>query len=195
VHLIGIVCPGIVEDGERRLVPEDGSTDGAALQRRCLRCSERTPVVWDTLIGESPGAPAALVEDQELLRLAGLSSQERLAYWLGEFDRCLRCYACRQACPMCNCPTCLFERDDSLWLGMGAGLNEKRAFHLGRAYHLAGRCIGCDECERVCPMNIPISHLNRMLAREVEAAFGFRAGLAPVPGPLVTVLDRGEGRP
>jgi ferredoxin len=96
---------------------------------------------------------------------------------------------------MCNCPTCLFERDDSLWLGMGAGLNEKRAFHLGRAYHLAGRCIGCDECERVCPMNIPISHLNRMLAREVEAAFGFRAGLAPVPGPLVTVLDRGEGRP
>jgi ferredoxin len=78
---------------------------------------------------------------------------------------------------------------------MGIGLSEKRAFHLGRAYHLAGRCVGCDECERVCPVGIPISHLNRMLAREVESAFGYRAGLAPVPGPLVTVLDRGEGKP
>jgi ferredoxin len=195
VHLIGIVCPGIVEGGERQVVPEDAPGDGATLQRRCLRCSERTPFVWDTLIGEGSGTAAALEDDQELLRLAGLTPQERLTYWLGEFDRCLRCYACRQACPMCNCPTCLFERDDSLWLGMGSGLNEKRAFHLGRAYHLAGRCIGCDECERVCPMNIPISHLNRMLAQEVEAAFGYRAGLAPVPGPLVTVLDRGEGQP
>jgi len=78
-----------------------------------------------------------------------------MEFWLSQFDRCIRCYACRQACPMCDCPTCLYERDDSTWVGMGIGVNEKRTFHLGRAYHLAGRCIGCNECERVCPVDIP----------------------------------------
>ena len=29
--------------------------------------------------------------------------EERLAYWEKEFDRCIRCYACRNACPMCVC--------------------------------------------------------------------------------------------
>jgi hypothetical protein len=38
-------------------------------------------------------------------------------------------------------------------------------------------------------MNIPISLLNRMLAKEVEALFGHRAGLAPIPPPFVTVLS------
>ena len=94
---------------------------------------------------------------------------------------------------MCNCPTCLYERDDSLWVGMRIGLDEKRAFHLGRAYHLAGRCVGCDECERVCPMNIPISLFNRKLAQEVGAAFGHRAGLAVALSPLLTVLGGEEG--
>ena len=95
---------------------------------------------------------------------------------------------------MCDCPTCLYERDDSLWTGMGIGLNEKRAFHLGRAYHLAGRCIGCNECERVCPMEIPISLLNMRLAQEVQAAFGHQAGLQVAPSPFVTILGRLESK-
>ena len=78
---------------------------------------------------------------------------------------------------------------------MGIGVNEKRTFHLGRAYHLAGRCVGCNECERVCPMNIPIGYLNQKLAQELESSLGFRAGLAPVRSPVVTVLagDYKEG--
>jgi ferredoxin len=194
VHIIGVICPGIQEGAGLQAIPEEALTGGAALQARCKRCMDRTPVVYDTLIGD-PFTPPTFAGEDPLDGLSGLGPEERLAYWLEQFDRCLRCYACRQACPMCHCPTCLFERDDSTWLGMGIGLSEKRAFHLGRAYHLAGRCIGCDECERVCPVKIPISHLNRMLAREIENAFGYRAGLAPVPGPLVTVLDRGEGQP
>jgi Na+-translocating ferredoxin:NAD+ oxidoreductase RnfC subunit len=122
-----------------------------------------------------------------------MTPSERAEFWLSQFDRCIRCYACRQACPMCDCPTCLYERDDSLWVGMGIGLNEKRTFHLGRAFHLAGRCVGCNECERVCPMDIPISLLNRRLAQEVEAAFGHRAGMAPVAAPFVTVLSNPGG--
>jgi ferredoxin len=76
---------------------------------------------------------------------------------------------------------------------MDIEVNEKRAFHLGRAYHLAGRCIGCDECERVCPVGIPISLLNRMLADEMAASFDHHAGYTIAPSPFITILGGEEG--
>ena len=209
VHAIGVVCPGVnkpvvnrqwsVIDGQS---PSDARvgvvSDPPSLQSRCQACSERVPVVYDTLTGGAeqiaiPNSQSYSFQD-EVSRLQAATPAERMEFWLSQFDRCLRCYACRQACPLCNCPTCLYERDDSLWVGMGIGVNEKRTFHLGRAYHLAGRCIGCDECERVCPVDIPISLLNRLLAQEVERAFGHRAGYAVAPTPFVTVLAGEEAQ-
>jgi coenzyme F420-reducing hydrogenase delta subunit/NAD-dependent dihydropyrimidine dehydrogenase PreA subunit len=177
VHAIGVVCDGI-------------RAENGALQARCAGCEERVPLVYDTLIGDPATATAQNSSPvvPGILKLDESSPSERMEFWLSQFDRCIRCYACRQACPMCDCPTCLYERDDSLWVGMGIGVNEKRTFHLGRAYHLAGRCIGCNECERVCPMDIPVSYLNQKLAQEIEQTLGFRAGLAPVASPIVTVL-------
>ncbi|MEW6093603.1 MAG: hydrogenase iron-sulfur subunit [Chloroflexota bacterium] len=175
IHVIGVTCDGLRD--------ADGNT-----QTRCTACQDRVPLVYDTLIGEPPalsGSRCPVPKDPvEALPLA-----ERMEFWLSEFDRCIRCYACRQACPMCNCPTCLYERDDSIWVGLGIRLNEKRTFHLGRAWHHAGRCIGCNECERACPMKIPISLLNRKLAGEIEKAFGHRAGYTVAPSPIVTILS------
>jgi coenzyme F420-reducing hydrogenase delta subunit/ferredoxin len=174
LQIIGVTCDGVRD--------EQGG-----LQERCRYCSERTPVLYDTLIGEAPTTLQA-VADAPVSRIEKLGAAERMEFWLSQFDRCIRCYACRQACPMCNCPTCLYERDDSTWIGLGIGLNEKRTFHLGRAYHLAGRCIGCNECERACPMDIPISLLNQKLADEIEKSFGHRAGRTMALSPIVTVL-------
>jgi coenzyme F420-reducing hydrogenase delta subunit/ferredoxin len=183
VYVIGVTCEGVRD--------KKGNT-----QVRCIACQERKPVVYDSLIGGEPSGaisrptgPAGEIKSE----LEDASPAGRMEFWLSQFDRCLRCYACRQACPLCNCPTCLFERDDSTWVGMGIGMNEKRTFHLGRAYHLAGRCVGCNECEQACPVNIPISLLNQKLAQEVEKTFGFQAGLAVTPSPIVTVLS-GEYR-
>jgi Na+-translocating ferredoxin:NAD+ oxidoreductase RnfC subunit len=175
VHAIGVACEGIRD--------RNGS-----LQTKCAACTERLPVVYDTLVGEAIKVEARRQSNQASDQLDGLAPAERMEYWLSQFDRCIRCYACRQVCPMCNCPTCLYERDDSTWVGMGIGMNEKRTFHLGRAYHLAGRCVGCNECERVCPMEIPLSLLNLKLAQEVEKTFGHRTGLTATPSPIVTVL-------
>jgi ferredoxin len=119
---------------------------------------------------------------------------ERLAFWLREFDRCIRCYACRQVCPGCYCTTCMFERDDGLWVDIGIEVPQKHLFHLGRALHLAGRCVECDECERVCPMALPLSLLNRCLVREVEALYGHQAGREEVLTPLLFELGE-EGSP
>jgi ferredoxin len=72
---------------------------------------------------------------------------------------------------------------------MGIRLNEKRTFHLLRAYHLTGRCVGCNECERACPMEIPIGLLNHKMAMVMEESFGFRAGVSVATSPIVTVLS------
>ena len=181
LHVIGVACDGIQEGAGF------GKTNGN-YQTRCRTCDERIPIVYDTLIGQPVNHPITQSPNHRISHLDSLTPSERMEFWLSQFDRCIRCYACRQACPTCDCPTCLYERDDSLWVGMNIAINEKRAFHLGRAYHLAGRCVGCDECERVCPMDIPISLLNRKLALEVEAAFGYRAGLTVAPSPITTPL-------
>jgi formate dehydrogenase subunit beta len=194
VYVIGVTCDGIVNgagfsstsSGDRAAESSEGE-----LQARCLRCDERVPVVYDLLIGEPPEVN---VNDDyaDVAELEAMTPAERVAFWLRQYDRCIRCYACRQVCPGCYCNVCMFERDDSLWVGIAAEIKEKEAFHLGRAYHLAARCIECNECERVCPMELPLSLLNRKLAKEVYELFGYRAGMEPVKGPLLTMFDEGQ---
>jgi ferredoxin len=181
VYLIGLTCDGVEgENGE--------------LAARCARCTDRVPVVYDVLLGEPPEVTPVEDDWADLARVEEMAPAERLAFWLREFDRCIRCYACRQVCPGCYCTTCMFERDDGLWVDIGIELPGKYVFHLGRALHLAGRCVECDECERVCPMGLPLSLLNRCLVREVEALYGHRAGREEALTPLLFELDE-EGSP
>jgi len=183
VYALGVACDGI------------RSADGN-MQTHCVTCQESVPIVCDALISGDTSSHIQRLSSyngKEIVALQAAPPAERMEFWLEQFDRCIRCYACRQACPLCNCPECLYERDESTFIGLGIRLTEKRTFHLGRAYHLAGRCVGCNECERACPMNIPISLLNQRLADEIESAFDFRAGLAVAPSPIVTILS-GEYR-
>jgi formate dehydrogenase subunit beta len=190
VYVIGVTCEGILKGagfGKQSEIRNPKSE----IQDRCLRCNERVPVVYDVLIGEPPQID---IQDDfaDVAKLEAMTPVERVAFWLKQYDRCIRCYACRQVCPGCYCNVCMFERDDSLWVGIATGVKEKEFFHLGRAYHLAARCVECNECERVCPMELPLSLLNRKLAKEVRELFQFRAGVEPVKAPLLTMLAEGE---
>lgn len=181
IFVIGVACEGMRDErGERAI--------------RCTRCGERVPVVYDVLLGEPPEVTPVQDDYADLSTVEGMPSAERLAFWLGEFDRCIRCYACRQVCPGCYCTTCMFERDDGLWVDIGIEVPQKHIFHLGRALHLAGRCVECDQCEQVCPMGLPLSLLNRRLAREVEELYGHRAGREVALAPLLFELGE-EGSP
>ena len=181
IHIIGVSCEGIQEGAGY------GKANGQH-QKRCLSCGDRVPIIYDILVGDSPIVEGVQPANLAIERLEAMSTAQRMEFWLSQFDRCIRCYACRQACSICDCPTCLYESDDSLWVGMNIEINEKRTFHLGRAYHMAGRCVGCDECERVCPVNIPISLLNHKLSEEIKDAFDFEAGLSITPSPITTSL-------
>jgi len=172
VYVVGVTCDGVRTNGRP--------------QERCRRCAERVPLVYDIVMG---GVPNVLGRDDyaDVTKLEQMSPRERLAFWTKEFDRCIRCYACRQACPACYCFECVAEQLDPAWMGIAIDLPQKQFFHVMRAYHLAGRCSGCSACEEACPMGIPLSLLNRKVAREVEALFGYKAGQdAETPPPLAT---------
>lgn len=181
IFVIGVACEGMVECD--------------SLAERCVRCTEREPVFYDTLIGQATKPP--LVEEQwdDVKQLAAMDAQQRLAFWTREFDRCIRCYACRQACPGCYCFECMAEQVDPSWMGIAIELPEKAFFHVMRAYHLAGRCVDCDACEHACPMGIRLSLLNRELAREVAELFDYRAGDDPATPPPLATFRKDEDLP
>lgn len=168
VFAIGVTCPGVVEVrwGEA----------GEELQPRCQSCPLELPVVYDHLItGPVSRQPARRFPEVE--RLQAMSPQERRRFWEGHFQRCIRCYACRQVCPGCYCPICFVDQLDPMWVGIRIAPAENQVWHLIRAFHLAGRCIECGECQRVCPVDIPLMLLNQKLTAEVEGLFDFRPGL------------------
>lgn len=169
VVAIGVVCPGIVQRTR-----EGG--DGEAPQARCQVCDQHTPPACDILVGETTAEGPVLDQFARLAPLEAQSAAERSAFWSQQFERCLRCYACRQTCPQCYCDECFAEALDPEWVGVRIGRAENWLFHAIRCFHLAGRCIGCDECERVCPVKIPLGLLNRKLRKEVLDRFEYRAG-------------------
>jgi formate dehydrogenase (coenzyme F420) beta subunit len=105
-----------------------------------------------------------------------MSPAERWEYWKEQFSKCIKCYACRQVCPFCFCEQCLCDRNRPQMVEQTPRPAGNTAWHLVRAMHLAGRCAGCGECERVCPMDIPLNLLNRKMAKELKELFNSEAG-------------------
>jgi formate dehydrogenase (coenzyme F420) beta subunit len=117
------------------------------------------------------------VKDRELLaELNKLNPEERLAYWQKELSKCIKCYACRQSCPMCYCIRCTVEVNQPQWIPVQANTHGNMEWHILRAMHLAGRCISCGECGRACPVGIPCHLLTMQLADQVHNYFKVYAG-------------------
>lgn len=174
VKIIGIMCSGSQINEKMRIT--------------CQHCQERKPIIYDVLIEANEPIEIPVEKDtfSDVESMEAWSPEERLQFWTNEFDRCIRCYACRQACPGCYCFECVAEQVDPKWSSIALEVPEKMFFHVMRAYHLAGRCVECDACEAACPMNIPLSKLNRKIAKEILELFGYRTGEnAQTPPPLV----------
>jgi ferredoxin len=180
LFIIGVVCSGVVETGWNRA--------GKSPASRCATCPQHTPPIYDFLVGDpvAEEAPPA-VTSPEVADLEAMGAESRRSFWEDHFGRCLRCYACRQACPGCYCKECFVDRLEPLWVGIRIAPVENHMWNAIRAFHLAGRCIECGECERVCPVNIPLMLLNSKLSQETAELFDFQPGLsAEAQPPLAT---------
>ncbi len=146
------------------------------LSEVCKSCEFPNPPLYDFLMGEE----VEVREKEVYSGLRGLDEtpiEERWAYWEKHFQNCIRCYACREACPLCYCKTCMADMLDPQWIRRSVNLSENTAWNIMRAFHLAGRCISCGECESVCPANIPLMELNKKLEKDVKEMFKYTAGL------------------
>jgi len=174
LYLIGIPCTGVL--GSVLQPAAVLTTDNIA--SKCCECAERLPPGCDFV--PSVDLPRQLRFEQrytdEIARLEAMSPAERWEYWKEQFSKCIKCYACRQVCPFCFCEQCLCDRNRPQMVEQTPRPAGNTAWHLVRAMHLAGRCAGCAECERVCPMDIPLNLLNRKMARELKALFDSEAG-------------------
>lgn len=149
----------------------------------CRSCTRRNPVLWDI-----PMAP--FLEERpspgfkDVREFSALPPEQRWAYISGEMDRCIRCYACRNVCPLCYCRECFADSANPSWIGKGAEPNDNFVFHLIRSLHMAGRCVECGACRRACPMNVDLGILGRKLSADVMELFGCSPGLDGASAPL-----------
>lgn len=113
-----------------------------------------------------------------LVKIEAMSMEERWEYWQSEFSKCIKCYACRSACPMCYCNRCLVDCNQPQWLPTASHKLGNLEWHINRAMHLAGRCSNCGECAAACPLDIPLNLLTLKLTEEINKNFGFKAGFS-----------------
>jgi len=132
-----------------------------------------------------PAERAALIRELE-----EMSVEERFAFWREQFSKCIKCYACRQGCPMCYCRRCIVDRNQPQWVNCSSHTLGNFEWNMVRAFHLAGRCVGCGSCERACPVGIPLMLLNQRMAREVLEAFDHFAGMSPTQEPVLASFKR-----
>lgn len=170
----------IVTDAGTRTLERPGD-----LLERCVACATPQPVLADERLGEFRSEPPSTEDPvQELVaRLEAMSTEERRAYWDAAFSRCIRCYACRQVCPICSCGRCTADETRPQWIARSTEEQNNELFLSLRAYHLAGRCTLCGACARACPMDIPLMALNRKMANEVARHFEHEAGASADSGP------------
>ena len=192
-YIIGVDCVGMIDaQGE----PTPG----------CAECKIKTPPVFDVRVefcesdvepngfqDESDPCEAAEVSeardmDDGVLAIDEAESQnEKLARFYGEIKKCILCFSCRQACYGCYCPVCFMDRDTLEWQPLSSdNTNVKAAYHLGRAMHLSGRCVGCGACERVCASGVNVRYIIKSITDYIENEFDFRTGLDVDTEPVMT---------
>ncbi len=116
-------------------------------------------------------------KDQILLdKISAMSSDDRWTFWKNEMENCIKCYACRQACPLCYCTQCTVESNQPQWIPVAASTEGNLEWHIMRAMHLSGRCVSCGQCAEACPVNIPIHLLPIKLSEEIREAYGMLSG-------------------
>jgi len=198
VIIIGVPCKGMIDrhkieamaEGEITEVIETDDTikikgDGfektldkqKVLQQNCAICIHRNPVIYDELVADEVKEQEDVDRYADVRDIETMSSDDKWDFFEDLLSTCIRCYACRNACPLCYCPTCFVDESRPQWVGKSQDPTDIRTFHFLRAYHCAGRCTDCGACERACPMGIKVRLLTKKLEKDCLELFDWEAGM------------------
>jgi formate dehydrogenase subunit beta len=197
--IVGVPCKGMIDKrrirqtapGEVTAVSEEADrivVSGAGfeesyprdelLQANCAVCRHRNPVVYDELVADLVPEQTDVDRYADVRAIEAMSPQERWDHFEQLLAPCIRCYACRNACPLCYCPTCFVDESMPQWVGKSQNPVDVRTFHFLRAYHCAGRCTDCGSCERACPVGINMRVFTKKLEKDAFEQWGWEAGLS-----------------
>ena len=197
--IIGVPCKGMIdknkitsmfeneinevlEDEENIIVKGEGFektlNKNDVLQENCIICIHRNPVIYDELVADLLDEQKDIDRYEDVRKIEDMATEDKWKYFDDLLSPCIRCYACRNACPLCYCPTCFVDESRPQWVGKSTDPVDTRTFHFLRAYHCAGRCTDCGACERACPMGIKIRTFTKKLERDCLELYGWEAGLS-----------------
>ena len=147
------------------------------LQENCSVCIQRNPVIYDEAVGDLVEEQKDVDRYEDVRKIEAMVSEEKWQFFEDLLSECIRCYACRNACPLCYCPTCFVDESQPQWVGKSQDPADTRTFHFLRAYHCAGRCTDCGACERACPVGINVRTFTKKLEKDCLDLFGWEAGM------------------
>ncbi len=199
VYILGAPCPGMLDrhrltaefngrqvagieetESELRVYGEGWERSLARrefLQDSCRICRHRNPVIYDELLWDKVAESREVDRYGDIRDIEQMNADERWAHFDELISPCIRCYACRNVCPVCYCPTCFVDESRPQWVGKSVDPTDTRTFHLLRAFHVAGRCTDCGACEAACPMGIKVRRFTKKLEKDILELYGYEAGV------------------
>lgn len=212
LYIIGVSCHGVID--QRKIGAEVGEileasiTDGKISVKgmegdkeylfaevkdaTCQTCRYPNPVIEDLHLGELIQVSQDVAAFADVAAMENKSESERQEYFKEQMSKCIRCYACRNACPLCYCQECFVDCNSPRWLTGGVDRAENLLFQAGRVLHLAGRCVDCGACSRACPQGVDIRALNRKMTKDVYEMYNHESGISEEGKPALNVYSAND---